>query len=262
MSVCSLYSTHIESHKLQPGNQEQSGLTYAAKTHHEPPTRIFIDISFFRNKIRCLATGAEKDMPDVHRAIAMNKAWQAADQDTRNQQGKTVRVEFDLDTDTCPLACNNFVRLLTDGGLSQTFTGERDASTATRIQAPATLKGTYLHKLIPGFIVAGGDVSGSSGLNNITSAVCRGGQFRDEKFLPFDAAGCLGMVNQGANTNAAQWFVTLSDGVREKLDARHVKFGRAVSGFEEFRAELEQCLISGASVLASSVVISDCGVVA
>jgi cyclophilin family peptidyl-prolyl cis-trans isomerase len=268
MSVCSLYSTHQEQNRnIQGRNVQQCGFEYSAahssssSSSDQGPVRVYLDFHFIHSKIRCLAVDAEKEPADVKRAIAMNKRFQTLSQAEQGAEGVTHRVVFELDAEHCPRTTNNFVRLVTDGGLAQVLTGEREWKTATRIKERATLHGTYLHKLIPGFIVAGGDISGSSGLVNSKSALCRGGQFPDECLsMPHDSEGLLAMVNNGVGcTNGSMFFVTLANDARDKLDARHTVFGRAVSGFAAFRKELESVLISGASVIASTVVVADCG---
>ena len=267
----SLFSTFSEPNNLTTGNKEQSGINYANQKSHSDNVYIYLDVAFYHNKIRCLADDPHKD--DVATAIAINNKWQqrvaaceeAAAQDESGETSSEpapdakIRLVFELFVDQCPQTCNNFLRLLQDGGLCLTETG-RDVETATRIKTQSVYKGTYAHQLLPGFIVKFGDVTSSSGLNNTKSALGTGRWFRDESLqVPHDHAGMITMVNNGVDSCGSMFAITLDENQRKKLDARHCAFGQAVEGFEEFEKELHNCLISGAGVLASCVVIADCG---
>jgi cyclophilin family peptidyl-prolyl cis-trans isomerase len=274
-----LYSTFGETNQPVLGDLASSGVRYATRSAAPAPKpRVFFDVNFYHDKIRCLVDDATRE--DRARAVEMNKLWRqkvaaaaaasaapvtAADQGAAAvalpPPSASVRLVFELDTDNCPRASLNVLKLVTDGGLSETVVG-REPATASRITGPACLKGTYLHKLLPGFVVAGGDVCSSSGLNNVKSSLQTGRWFADEALdLPMDERGLLGIVNNGPNSNGTQWFITLGDGARAKLDARHVCVGRVVEGFDAFEAQLRRVLISGDAVIASCAVVADCGLV-
>jgi peptidyl-prolyl cis-trans isomerase A (cyclophilin A) len=78
--------------------------------------------------------------------------------------------------------------------------------------------GTTFHRVIPGFMIQGGDPLGSG----------RGGpgyQFADEFHpeLSFDRPYLLAMANAGANTNGSQFFITV--GKTAWLNRKHTIFG-------------------------------------
>lgn len=77
--------------------------------------------------------------------------------------------------------------------------------------------GSVFHRVIPGFMVQGGDILRSG----------RGGPgytIRDENTAGHNAAGQLCMANRGPNTNGAQFFITERDLAR--LDGSYTIFGR------------------------------------
>ena len=101
-----------------------------------------------------------------------------------------------------PLACRNFLQHCTDGYYNNTI----------------------FHRLVPGFIIQGGDPTGT-GSGGI-SAVNDGDPFQDEfhSRLKFNRRGLLGMANEGADSNGSQFFLTL--GATPELQGKHTMFGR------------------------------------
>ncbi|KAK3079075.1 Peptidyl-prolyl isomerase cwc27 [Coniosporium uncinatum] len=84
---------------------------------------------------------------------------------------------------------------------------------------------TIFHRLVPGFIVQGGDPSGTG--HGGESAVNDGKPFADEFHtrLKFNRRGLLGMANGGGrDDNGSQFFLTL--GPTPELQGRHTMFGR------------------------------------
>lgn len=85
--------------------------------------------------------------------------------------------------------------------------------------------GLTFHRVIPGFMIQGGDPKGDG-----TGGP--GFEFRDEisPNLRFDRAGRLAMANRGPNTNGSQFFITLRD--TPWLNGRHTIFGQVIRGQE------------------------------
>ncbi len=77
--------------------------------------------------------------------------------------------------------------------------------------------GSIFHRVIPDFMIQGGDLlrSGVGGT---------GYEFTDENTRPHDAAGLLCMANRGPNTNGGQFFITES--AKPYLDGSYSIFGR------------------------------------
>ena len=83
--------------------------------------------------------------------------------------------------------------------------------------------GTIFHRVIPGFMIQGGDPLGT-GMGD------PGYKFEDEfnSLHQFDKAGILAMANSGPNTNGSQFFITVAP--TPHLNGRHTIFGEVVSG--------------------------------
>jgi len=92
--------------------------------------------------------------------------------------------------------------------------------------------GIIFHRVIPEFMVQGGDPTGTG----------RGGEsiwgkpFEDEcsPDLRFTKKGLLAMANSGPGTNGSQFFVTTA--LTPWLDGRHTIFGEITEGYEVIEA--------------------------
>jgi peptidylprolyl isomerase len=115
-------------------------------------------------------------------------------------------IEIKLFDDVAPKACENFRGLAKKGYYD----------------------GTIFHRVIPGFMVQGGDPTGTG----------RGGEslwgadFADEvsPAVQFDRKGLLAMANRGPATNGSQFFITVAP--TQWLNGKHTIFGEVVSGYD------------------------------
>ena len=107
--------------------------------------------------------------------------------------------------DKAPITVDNFVGLATG-----TKDWKNSSSGATMHNRPL-YDGTIFHRVIPGFMIQGGDP-----LGNGTGDP--GYKFKDEfSDLRFDQPGRLAMANSGPNTNGSQFFIT--DSPQPHLDS-------------------------------------------
>ncbi|HLH04204.1 MAG TPA: peptidylprolyl isomerase [Bryobacteraceae bacterium] len=117
-----------------------------------------------------------------------------------------------------PKTVENFV------GLATGTKPWKDPATGKTMHTPL-YTGTTFHRVIPGFMIQGGDPLG-------TGEGTPGYQFEDE--IPadrhFDKAGILAMANAGPNTNGSQFFITVAPAPH--LDGHYSIFGEVVSGQE------------------------------
>lgn len=88
--------------------------------------------------------------------------------------------------------------------------------------------GVPFHRLVPGFMLQGGDPSGTG--SGGQSAWGKGKPFRDtfDARILHDSRGILSMANSGLHSNGSQFFVTLK--AVSHLDYKHTVFGRLVGG--------------------------------
>lgn len=125
-------------------------------------------------------------------------------------------IRIKLFADKTPKTVENFVGLV-EGSTEWTHprTGEKSKK--------PYYDGTIFHRVIPRFMIQGGDVTG-------TGTGGPGYRFADEfhPTLRHSKPGILSMANAGPNTNGSQFFITTV--ATPHLDNRHSVFGEVISG--------------------------------
>ena len=84
--------------------------------------------------------------------------------------------------------------------------------------------GIVFHRVIPDFMIQGGDPTG-------TGSGGPGYSFEDEFNQHKVERGALAMANAGPNTNGSQFFVVTADAA-PWLDGKHTVFGKVTSGMD------------------------------
>jgi cyclophilin family peptidyl-prolyl cis-trans isomerase len=121
---------------------------------------------------------------------------------TATMQTNHGAIEIELFDDDAPKTVQNFTKLAKDGFYN----------------------GVIFHRVIPEFMIQGGDPTG-------TGTGGPGYTFEDEFNQHKVVRGALAMANAGPNTNGSQFFIVVADSC-PWLDGKHTVFGRVTSGLD------------------------------
>ena len=134
--------------------------------------------------------------------------------------GPTVVMDTSMGRITCqffekqaPVAVANFI------GLANGAKDYTDPTTNKKVRGKRYYDGTTFHRVIPEFMIQGGDPTGT-GMGD------PGYSFNDEfdSNLNFDVPGRLAMANSGPNSNGSQFFIT--EQAYDSLNQHYTIFGQ------------------------------------
>lgn len=157
------------------------------------------------------------DLPDDPATTAHIQAPIAPDGPTAVFDTSMGRMTCGLYSKEAPMAVANFIGLATG---RKEFT---DPISHKKMRGRPFYNGTTFHRVIPGFMIQGGDPTGT-GMGDP-------GYFFNDEIVPnlnFDVAGRLAMANAGSNTNGSQFFITVAP--QPSLDQHYTIFGQCDPG--------------------------------
>jgi len=132
-------------------------------------------------------------------------------------------ITLKLFPETAPQTVENFIGLATGSKEWQ------DPKTREKVKGRSLYQGTIFHRVIPDFMIQGGDPLGTGTGGPGYRFACE-----TKPTDSFSREGILAMANAGPNTNGSQFFITVKP--TPWLNGNHTIFGEVTEGMDVVRA--------------------------
>jgi len=235
-----------------------------------------------RTSVKVEVSGETRLEAELHGAVQLDESFWSLDEDPFGSPAVVLDIQkasgsremwpgfttFEGDATLATVTSEAYLDIDVDGEVSRVRIGLFDEDvpqTAANFRSLCvgvevggefrSYKGSPFHRVIPGFMAQGGDVTDGDGTGGV-SVYGDGGAFPDESF-PFwhSGEGLVSMANSGPDSNKSQFFITL--GACTWLDDKHVIFGRVLEGMDVLR-KIEQ-LGSPSGAVSGEVKVVNCG---
>jgi peptidyl-prolyl cis-trans isomerase B (cyclophilin B) len=187
----------------------------------------FLAFSYFSNQ----SGQGEEESTEADQQEPINE-------DTTANQEDSVKEDNNVIT---PVGTTNMIAIMktNKGELRIEFFGQDAPKTVenfVKLAQDGFYNGIKFHRVIPGFMVQGGDpLTKDDSLKNSWGTGDPGYKFEDEIHANNrNNMGTLAMANSGPNTNGSQFFINVAD--NNFLDAKHTVFGKVVEGMDVVNA--------------------------
>jgi peptidylprolyl isomerase len=205
-------------------------------------------VSFLYKKAQELTMASTKEIPlkDVAGHKDNVKVFLEFGISDRFKDTSIGRVEIELFSNKLPVTCENFRAFCTGEKGEGSIKGKN-----------MHYKGVKCHRIIPGFMLQGGDhIQGDGSGGESIYGRCFADEWPDGGHVKHQKGGLLSMANSGPGTNGSQFFLTFAKA--KWLDGRHVVFGQVTKGMEHLRWIEMRCGTYTGQPL-QNVIIRDCG---